>query len=43
MVFLKLREANLLLGHRKCTPAKGAVTFLGHHMSEDGLRPDPDY
>ena len=41
MVFLRLREANLRLGPRKCTLAKRSVTFLGHHVSEDGLRPDP--
>ena len=41
MFFLRLREANQLLGPRKCTLAKRSVTFLGHHVSEDGLRPDP--
>ena len=41
MVFLRLREANLLLGHKKCTLAKTIVTFLGHLVSEEGLRPDP--
>ena len=41
MVFLRLREANLRLGPRKCTLAKRSVTFLGHHVSEDGLRPYP--
>ena len=41
MVFLRLREANLRLGPRKSSLAKRSVTFLGHHMSEDGLRPDP--
>ena len=33
MVFLRLREANLRLGHKKCT--------LGHLVSEEGLWPDP--
>ena len=41
MVFLRLREANLRLGSRKCTLPKRSVTFLGHHVSKDGLRPDP--
>ena len=41
MVFTRLREANLRLGPRKCTLAKSSVTFLGHHVSEEGLRPDP--
>ena len=41
IVFLRVREANLRLGPRKCTLAKRSVTFLGHHVSEDGLRQDP--
>ena len=41
MVFARLREANLRLGPRKCTLAKRSVTFLGHHVSEEGLIPDP--
>ena len=41
MVFLRLREANLRLGLRKCTLAKRSVTFPGYHVSEDGLRLDP--
>ena len=41
MVFLRLREANLRLDPCKCTLAKMSVTFLGDHVSEDGLRPDP--
>ena len=41
MVFVRLREANLRLGPRKCTLAKRSVTFLGHHVSAEGLRPDP--
>ena len=41
MVFQRLREANLWLGHKKCTLAKASVTFLGHLVSEEGLRPDP--
>ena len=41
MVFMRLREANLGLGHKKCTLARTSVTFLGHLVSEEGLRPDP--
>ena len=41
MVFSRLREANLRLGPRKCTLARSSVTFLGHHVPEEGLRPDP--
>ena len=40
MVFSRLREANLHLRPHKCTLAKSSVTFLGHLVSEDGLRPD---
>ena len=41
MVFLRLREANLHLGHEKCTLVMMSVTFLGHLVSEEGLQPDP--
>ena len=41
MVLSCLREANLRLGHKKCTLAQSSVTFLGHLVSEDGLQPDP--
>ena len=41
MVLSRLREANLRLGHKKCTLAQSLVTFLGHLVSEDGLQPDP--
>ena len=40
MVFLRLREANLWLGHKKCTLARTSVTFLGHLVSEKMLRTD---
>ena len=39
MVFLRLREANLRLGHKKCTLARTSVTFLGYLVSEEGLQP----
>ena len=41
MVLSHLREANLRLGHKKCTLAQSSVTFLGHLVSEDGLQSDP--
>ena len=41
MVFLRLRETNLRLGHKNCTLARTSVTFFGHLVSEEGLRPDP--
>ena len=41
MVFQRLREANFRLGHIKCTLARTSVTFLGHLVLEEGLRPDP--
>ena len=41
LVFQKMREANLLLGYKKCTLATTSVTFLGHLVSEEGLQPDP--
>ena len=41
MVLSRLREANLRLGHKKCTLAQSSVTFLGHLVFEDGLQPDP--
>ena len=41
MVLSRLREANLRLGHKKCTLAQSSVTFLGHLVLEDGLQPDP--
>ena len=40
MVFSRLREVNLRLEPHKCTLARSSVTFLGHHVSEEGLRPD---
>ena len=41
MVLSRLREANLRLGHKKCTLAQSSITFLGHLVSDDGLQPDP--
>ena len=41
LVFQRLSEANLQLGHKKCTLARTSITFLGPLMSPEGLRPDP--
>ena len=41
MVLSRLREANLRLGHKKCTLAQSSDTFLRHLVSEDWLQPDP--
>ena len=41
MVFQRLREANLRLGHKKCTLARTSIIFHGHLVSEEGLRPNP--
>ena len=41
MVLSRLREANLRLGHKKCTLAQNSVTFLERLVSEEGLQPDP--
>ena len=41
MVLCRLQEANLRLGHKKCTLAWSSVTFLGHLVSAEGLQPDP--
>ena len=40
MVFQRLREANLWLGYKKFILARTSVTFLGHLVSGEGLRPD---
>ena len=41
MVLSRLREANLRLGHKKCTMAQSSVTFIGHLVLEDGFQSDP--
>ena len=41
MVFSRLREANFTSRSPQCTLARSSVTFLGHHVSEEGLQPDP--
>jgi transposase InsO family protein len=40
-VFQRLREAGLKLKPEKCFLLQKQVTFLGHVVSEDGVKPDP--
>ena len=40
-VFHRIRTAGLKLKPQKCRLARREVTFLGHMVSEDGIRPDP--
>lgn len=41
IVFKKLRHYNLKLNPMKCNFFKHDVTYLGHHISENGIQPDP--
>ena len=41
-VLLKIRESQLKLNKLKCTTNVTEITFLGHKLSGDGLRPDPE-
>ena len=41
-VFERLRNANLKLKAKKCHFFKKELEFLGHIISEDGVKPDPD-
>jgi hypothetical protein len=41
-VFLRFRKANLKLHPRKCHFAKKEIEYLGHLVSEDGIKPNPD-
>jgi len=40
-VLSKLREVNLKLNPSKCSFAAKTITFLGHVVSKEGIRPDP--
>jgi hypothetical protein len=40
-VLCKLREVNLKLNPSKCCFAAKTITFLGHMVSKEGIRPDP--
>ena len=40
-VFRRIMEAGLTLGALKCKLARRQVEFLGHVVSEEGLKPNP--
>jgi hypothetical protein len=40
-VLCKLREVNMKLNPSKCCFAAKTITFLGHMVSKEGIRPDP--
>ena len=40
-VFEAVRKAGLKLKPQKCFIGKKEVTFLGHHVTREGIRPDP--
>ncbi len=40
-VFIKLREANLVIKLKKCKFGQRKIKFLGHIIGTDGLRTDP--
>ncbi|KAK0130982.1 Retrovirus-related Pol polyprotein from transposon 412 [Merluccius polli] len=42
MVFARLKEHNLKLAPKKCFFLRRTVKFLGHVISEDGVRTDPE-
>src|SRR6266540_6569931 len=41
-VFIKLREANLIIKLKKCKFSQRKIKFLGHTIETDGLRIDPE-
>lgn len=41
-VFLRLRKANIRFKPSKCFFAQDNVEYLGHIVSRDGIRPNPD-
>src|SRR6266498_4459181 len=41
-VFIKLREANLVIKLKKCKFGQRKIKFLGHTIGTDGLRTDPE-
>src|SRR6266508_4539728 len=41
-VFIKLREANLVIKLKKCKFGQRKIKFLGHTIETDGLRTDPE-
>lgn len=41
-VMVRLHEAGLRLNLEKCEFRAGSLTYFGHVVSEDGIRPDPE-
>lgn len=41
-VFRRLRQHNLKLQPSKCEFLRKELTYLGHVISEDGIKPDPN-
>jgi hypothetical protein len=41
-VLQRILDAGLKLKHEKCTILKPEVTFLGHVVSQKGIKPNPD-
>lgn len=41
-IFIKLREVNLKLNPSKCCFATKSITFLGHVVSSEGTKPNPN-
>lgn len=41
IVFKRLRQYNLKLNPPKCNFFRHDITYLGHHISENGILPDP--
>ena len=41
-VFLRLNDANLKLNPTKCVFAKQEIEYLGHIVTQDGIKPDPN-
>lgn len=42
LVFERFRDANLKLKPKKCHFGQRKVKYLGHVISKDGIRPDPE-
>ena len=42
LVFQTLRQAGVKLKREKCVFVQPSITYLGHILSGDGLRPDPE-
>ena len=38
----RAREYNLKLGISKCEIKKPEVTYIGHRLTSEGLKPDPE-